>query len=90
MCSSDLPLEPPWPFLMLRPDELSEFDSDYIMFHGMLNKDGQFDKLAMIYPAEIDNQALLLRSLNQWAFRPASRDGVPVAVEVLLIIPRAD
>jgi hypothetical protein len=31
---------------------------------------------------------LLLKSLKLWAFRPASRDGEPIAVEVLLIIPR--
>jgi hypothetical protein len=82
------PLDAPWPFLMLRSDRLSNFDPDYIMVHGMLTSAGQFDQLAMLFPAELEQRDLLLKSLKLWAFRPASRDGEPVAVEVLLIIPR--
>jgi hypothetical protein len=81
-------LDAPWPFLMLRLDRLSDFDPDYIMVHGMLTSAGQFDQLAMLFPAELEQRDLLLKSLKLWAFRPASRDGEPVAVEVLLIIPR--
>ncbi|MBV9501321.1 MAG: hypothetical protein JO138_18270 [Acidobacteriaceae bacterium] len=82
------PLDAPWPFLMMRPDHLNDFDPDYIMVHGMLTSAGQFDQLAMVFPAELDQRDLLLKSLKLWAFRPASRDGEPIAVEVLLIIPR--
>ncbi len=82
------PLDAPWPFLMMRPDRLNDFDPDYIMVHGMLTSAGQFDQLAMVFPAELEQRDLLLKSLNLWAFRPASRDGEPIAVEVLLIIPR--
>jgi hypothetical protein len=81
-------LDAPWPFLMLRLDRLSNFDPDYIMIHGMLTSAGQFDRLAMLFPAELEQRDLLLNSLKLWAFRPASRDGEPIAVEVLLIIPR--
>ncbi len=84
------PLAAPWPFLILRPDQLADADTDYIIVHGMLNAAGQFDQLAMVFPAELEKKNLLLKSLKLWAFRPASRDGVPVAVEVLLIIPRED
>ncbi len=83
-------LAAPWPFLILRPDQLADSDTDYIIVHGMLNSAGQFDQLAMVFPAELDKRDLLLKSLKLWAFRPASRDGEPVAVEVLLIIPRED
>jgi hypothetical protein len=81
-------LDAPWPFLMLRLDRLSDFEPDYVMVHGMLTSAGQFDQLAMLFPAELEQRDLLLKSLKLWAFRPASRDGQPVAVEVLLIIPR--
>jgi hypothetical protein len=82
------PLDAPWPLLMLRSDRLSSFEPDYIIVHGLLTSAGQFDKLAMLYPAELEQRDLLLKSLKLWAFRPASRDGEPVAVEVLLIVPR--
>jgi hypothetical protein len=82
------PLDAPWPLLMLRSDRLRDFDPDYVMVHGMLTSAGQFDQLAMLFPAELEQRDLLLKSLKLWAFRPASRDGEPVAVEVLLIIPR--
>ena len=82
------PLDAPWPLLMLRSDRLRDFEPDYIMVHGTLTSAGQFDQLAMLFPAELEQRDLLLKSLKQWAFRPAIRDGEPVAVEVLLIIPR--
>jgi hypothetical protein len=85
---SSTPLEAPWPFLIMRPDRLSASDPDYIMVHGMLTTDGQFDQLAMVFPEELEKKDLLLKSLKLWAFRPVSRDGEPTAVEVLLIIPR--
>ena len=85
--TSSAGLAAPWPFLIMRPDQLADSDTDYIIVHGILNAAGQFDQLAMVFPAELDKKNLLLNSLKLWAFRPASRDGVPVAVEVLLIIP---
>jgi hypothetical protein len=81
-------VEAPWPFLMMRPDQWSASDPDYIIVHGTLTAAGKFDQLAMVFPDELEKKELILKSLKLWAFRPASRDGVPVAVEVLLIIPR--
>jgi hypothetical protein len=85
---TSVPVEAPWPFLIMRPDQWSVSDPEYIVVHGGLNTDGKFEHLKTVYPDELDNNELLLKSLNLWAFRPASRDGVPVSVEVLLIIPR--
>ena len=82
------PLDAPWPFLILRPDRLTDSDPDYIIVHGMLTSAGQFEQLALVFPAELEKRDLLLNSLKLWAFRPASRDGEPIGVEVLLIIPR--
>ncbi|HEX7362842.1 MAG TPA: hypothetical protein VF283_20315, partial [Bryobacteraceae bacterium] len=85
---STVPVKAPWPFLIMRPDQWSASDPDYIIVHGMLTAAGKFEHLTMVYPDELDKKELLLQSLKLWAFRPASRDGVPVSVEVLLIIPR--
>jgi hypothetical protein len=82
------PLEAPWPYHMVRPDQAG--DTDYALVHGMVNTEGRFEKLSITFPEDLESKDLLLRSLKQWAFRPAKRDGVPLTVEVLLIIPRED
>jgi hypothetical protein len=82
------PLEAPWPFLLMRLDRPSASDPEYIMVRGILTAAGHFDQLAMVFPDDLKDKDLLLHSLKLWEFRPAKRDGEPVAVEVLLIIPR--
>jgi hypothetical protein len=82
------PIEAPWPFLIMRPDQWNAVDADYIIVHGRLTAGGKFDQLAMVFPERWQGKKLLLSALELWAFRPAKRDGVAVPVEVLLIIPR--
>lgn len=84
---NDAAVDAPWPFLMLRPDPLSTADLDYIVVRGIINCNGRFEQLGLVYPSELSEQEKLLRALRQWTFRPASRDGQAVAVEVLLVIP---
>jgi hypothetical protein len=81
-------VDAPWPFEMMRPDRWGSSDSDYIIVKGMLTSGCRFEQLAMVFPDDFETKDLLLTSLKGWAFRPASRDGEPTAVEVLLIIPR--
>lgn len=85
---SATPLDAPWPFLILRPDQLSDSGEEYVVVHGMITSEGHFDQLAMIFPEQLEKRDLLISSLSKWEFRPSSRDGVPTTVEVLLIIPR--
>ena len=83
------PLEAPFPFLMLRPDLTFGPDTDYLIVHGMVTVLGKLDQLTyIIAPEEPAEKELLLRSLRQWQLRPGKLDGQPVALEVLLIIPR--
>ena len=82
------PLQAPWPFLLMRLDWPIAADPEYVMVRGMLTAEGHFDQLAMVFPDELESRDMLLNSLKLWEFRPARRDGEPVAVEVLLIIPR--
>jgi hypothetical protein len=72
---------------MMRPDQGSASDPDYMILHGMITAAGRFDQLAVIFPADYAQKELLVSSLKLWEFRPAARDGVPVPVEVLLIVP---
>jgi hypothetical protein len=81
------PIEPPWPLLILRPDELTARPI-YIIVHGKITVAGEFDQLSVVSPREFEKQDVLLNSLKQWKFRPALRDGEPAAIDVLLIIPR--
>jgi hypothetical protein len=83
-------IEAPYALLMLRPAVTFQSDDDYLFVRGVVNRAGQFEQLAQLGEAEIVNKELLLSTLRQWEFRPALRDGQPVAVEALLIIPRQD
>lgn len=83
------PLEAPFPFLMLRPDLTFGPDLDYLIVHGLVTVLGKLDHLTyVIAPVEQVEKDLLLHSLQQWEIRPGKLDGQPVALEVLLIIPR--
>lgn len=81
-------IDAPWPFIMIRPDRIGEAPSDYIIVHGFVNSKGKFEQLALVLPSELAEKELLLSSLEDWEFRPATNDGVPTGVEILLIIPR--
>lgn len=81
-------IDAPWPFLILRPDQLSSIDFDYVILHGAINENGRFEKLALVYPNELPEQQKLLAALRQWSFRPARREGQAIAIEALLVIPR--
>jgi hypothetical protein len=87
--TSGTPIEPPWPLLIMRPDELTARPI-YIIVHGKITVAGAFDQLSLVFPHEFEKQDVLLKSLEQWKFRPALRDGEPAAIDVLLIIPRQD
>jgi hypothetical protein len=80
------PIDAPWPFVMIRPNELSA--SDYIVVRGIVTAEGRFDQLALVFPEDLTQKDLLMSSLKRWQFRPASEAGQNEAVEVLLIIPR--
>lgn len=75
----------PWAYDMMRPNLGPKHG--VILVHGFVDQNGHFKKLAVAYPTEYSKAALLLQALRQWAFRPAMIQGLPVAVEILLIIP---
>jgi hypothetical protein len=78
----------PYAFTMLRPDlTFAAADVRYAMIHGVINKDGHFEQLNEVADHALKNLPELMQALAGWEFRPATKDGAPVAVEVLLCIP---
>lgn len=81
-------IDAPWPWLILRPDQLSALDFDYIIVRGNISPRGRFEQAALVYPNELPEQERLLGAIRHWGFRPAMRGSQAIAVEALLIIPR--
>lgn len=81
-------LAAPWPYTIIRPNLApGDFNADALMVHGIVDKAGHFETLAVAFPPRFPLSDFVLQSLRQWEFRPATRDGHAAAVEVLLIIP---
>lgn len=80
--------EAPWPYVIVRPNLVSgDVNADAILVHGIVNADGHFEHLAIVFPMQFAQAKFVLDALQQWQFRPASQNGHLAAVEVLLIIP---
>ena len=83
-------LDPPWAYTMFRPNFTLPPEADALLVRGRLNVEGRLEQLAMLAPVEWAQKDSLFRALEQWKFRAAAKNGQPVAVEVLLVIPRQD
>ncbi len=82
-------LEAPWPFSIVRPNlALGPVDGNTIMVHGFVNQAGRFEGLDIVFPPQFPQAQFVIRSLQNWQFRPASQNGQAAKVEVLLIIPQ--
>ena len=81
-------LDPPWPYSILRPDLTLPPEADALLVRGRLTVEGRLEQLALLAPAEWAQEDSLFRALGQWKFRPPTKDGQPVPVEVLLVVPR--
>jgi hypothetical protein len=82
-------LDAPWPYTLFRPTNLVlPSDADSLMVSGHLDVEGKLEQLKMLAaPPKWTQSDLLLHALEQWVFRPAAKDGVPTAVDVLFVIP---
>ena len=82
-------LEAPWPFEIVRPNlNFDNLDSDALILHGFVNKDGRFEKLQVVFPPEFLQASMVANAIGEWQFRPARQNGQFTPVEVLLIIPQ--
>jgi hypothetical protein len=83
------PITAPYAFSIIGPAIQFRAGARYAFIHGFVNATGRFEHLAEASDQEIENIASVLESLGQWEFRPATKDGVPAMVEILLCIPNA-
>jgi hypothetical protein len=60
---------------------------DSITIHGYVSAEGAFQELRVLAGHQAAQSADLLNLLEHWQFRPSTRDGGPVAVEMVLVIP---
>lgn len=77
----------PWPYDIVRPSVAPDPNADAILVHGFVDVAGHFEQLAVAFPPGFGEAAFLLHALQQWQFRPATQNGQPISVEVVLIIP---
>lgn len=81
------PLVAPYPRVTYRPPLKRRPGASYVMIHGFLETRGRFDGLRGLGLSGAEDGPLIIPILEQWEFRPATRDGRPVRVEILLAIP---
>lgn len=82
------PLGAPYPYELLRPNfASSDLNAEALLVHGFIDKDGRLIHATVEFPPGFSLAKLVLQALAQWQFRPATLNGVPTQVEVLLIIP---
>lgn len=82
------PIDAPYPFIVYHPNLALLNDPDYLIVHGFITAAGRFEHLSAIGDIDSTSRQVLIGVLERWEFRPASRDGEPIAVEIALIIPR--
>ena len=83
------PITAPYAYSIIGPAIQFRAGARYAFIHGFVNASGRFEHLVEASDQEIENIAAVLESLGQWEFRPATKDGVPAMVEILLCIPNA-
>jgi hypothetical protein len=84
---SPTPVRAPFPTRLVRPALALPSYQKYVLVHGFVTTAGRFQGMRVVGAFRPDMADMLLASLNSWEFRAATRDGVPIAVEVLLSIP---
>jgi hypothetical protein len=87
---SPSPVKAPFPLVTLLPPVTMLPRTGYIIVHGSVDAQGQFRDLEVVRAPNPRMKELILPELGKWHFRPAVRDGAPIAVEILLAIPPQD
>jgi hypothetical protein len=83
---SPTPIGAPYPLKTARPEVAVE-NTRYILIHGYVDESGVFKDLRPVGVRSKQHAAEILAALKRWQFRPATKDGQPVLVEILLAIP---
>jgi len=82
------PISPPYPVHTAVPNSIiGELRSAPLTFHGFITAAGVFRDMAPVQSGRSSQQ--LAATFEEWRFRPARKDKLPVEIEVLLILPAA-
>lgn len=76
----------PYPRVTFRPPSIAKRGS-FLMLHGMIDAAGRFQNLRVLGAHDPSQTDLVVAVLERWEFRPATSEGQPVRVEILLAIP---
>lgn len=92
-------VKPPYPLVTLAPPQsilppappipLSQAERRrlHMLFHGYLGPNGKFQNMRQRATTESDAGVQVLKQLEGWEMRPATRDGLPVRVQVIVVVP---
>ncbi len=80
------PLVAPYPRVTMRPP-VKPRPGKNVMVQGYITVEGRFRDLKVLTASSASEAEMVLAVLEQWEFRPATRDGKPLQVEILLAIP---
>ena len=83
---SSSPLSAPYPRVTFRPP-LHHAAGTHLMLHGFITPAGKFQELRLLGKGDPRTTGEAIAVLEEWEFRPATQDGSPVRVEILLAIP---
>jgi hypothetical protein len=81
------PVKAPFPRATIAP-QLKTVAGKTSLLHGFITAKGDFRNLAAVRPEDDGTMKVLGPFLGDWEFRPATRDGVAVEIEVVLVVPR--
>ena len=79
----------PLPFRKMESIEqrsLGGSGGERIQIAAILEKDGRLGKIAVSTKAGTETEQAVIQDLESWEFKPATRDGVPIDVDVVLEI----
>jgi hypothetical protein len=84
---SPTPIKAPFPLVTVLPPATMVPRTGYIIVHALLDASGQLKEPSILRAPNASFKGPILAELLKWQFRPAVRNGGPVAVEILLAIP---
>jgi hypothetical protein len=58
-----------------------------VQIQAMITKEGKFDRILLLRDLSPALESAVLRDVKSWEFKPATRDGLPVDIDVVLEIP---
>jgi hypothetical protein len=58
-----------------------------VQIQAIINKEGKFDRIVLLRDLSPALESAVLRDVKSWEFKPATRDGLPLDIDVVLEIP---